>query len=261
VKEELLSIQYNGAPVRVAAYIKEGSRQWIICLHGLQSNKKMFKGLLKQPFLDDFSAVALDFVGFGGSGKPQEFPYTIESQAQVVVQIVQTLNIKKASIIGHSLGGMVGILLLEPLKDVISAFANLEGNLVLSDCGASKDVVQTSFEEFCAKGYAALKNQVGSESSKRSAWINDTPDYVFYATSQAIVSSSAAGKLAPLFAAANCRRLFVYGEHNKGKAQVVPNGIETYQINHSGHFMLLDNASETYKCLGNFLASKHDQIS
>jgi pimeloyl-ACP methyl ester carboxylesterase len=253
VKQSLLPVQYKGSSLTVAACIKEASHTWLICLHGLQSNKELFEGLLSQGKFRDLSVVALDFIGFGKSDKPPDFGYDIASQALIVSQIVGMLQIKNLKIIGHSLGGMVGVLLLEPLKGVISAFANLEGNLVLSDCGVSKTVVQSSFEVFASGGYAELKKQIAQQSRQRSVWLEDVPDYAFYETSRSIVQWCKSEKLPDLFAAGTCERLFVYGDQNSLKAQAVPKGIELRQISNSGHFMLLDNAYETYDCLSDFL--------
>jgi pimeloyl-ACP methyl ester carboxylesterase len=200
--------------------------------------------------------LAVDLVGFGQSSKPLDFSYTVEDQARIVQTLLEMLKIQRAILIGHSLGGMIGVLLLNPLRDIISAFVNMEGNLVLSDCGSSREVAKSDFESFRVNGYKQLKNKVKAECSGRLPWLEDIPDYVFYKMSQSIVKLCEKETLLGLFGAASCRRLFLYGDKNHGKISAVPVGVDCRQVSSSGHFMLLDNPEETYACLKDFLMVK-----
>jgi pimeloyl-ACP methyl ester carboxylesterase len=172
-----------------------------------------------------------------------------------VHEVFNLLEIRKAVIVGHSLGGMIGVLLLKPLSEILSGFVNMEGNLVLSDCGASLEVAGAEFLDFQARLYSSLKQEVLQDCPKRALWLDDIPDYVFYASSQSIVEWSKSEKLLALFGESQCCSLYVYGDRNKEKLLTVPNHISTCQINNSGHFMLLDNPNSTYACLEGFLAS------
>lgn len=254
MKEQIVRVKYHGTSLDISVSIQNRTPDWVVCLHGLQSNKKLFDSLVEQPVFNEHSTMAIDFVGFGMSEKPVDFPYTVDEQAVVVEHLLSTLKARKLTLIGHSLGGMVGILLLEPFKGNITAFVNMEGNLVLSDCGPSKDVARTDFTQFQANGYQALIQQAAQAHRQRAAWLRDTPDYVFYKMSQSIVEVSESEKLVGLFADAKCRRLFVCGDENRGKTEAVPKGVTCRQISNSGHFMLLDNPAETYACLVEFLA-------
>jgi pimeloyl-ACP methyl ester carboxylesterase len=252
VNQQLLKVNYRGVTLDVAAYVSRRSADWVFCIHGLQSNSELFRELIEQPFLSKYSTIAVDLVGFGKSSKPLDFSYNVEDQAQVIQEIFKILKIRRAVLIGHSLGGMVGVLLLESLAEILSGFVNMEGNLVLSDCGASKLVVLEDFADFKEHGYAKLKEQVAKESPLRAAWLNDIPDYVFYNTSQSIVNLSKSEKLVGLFGAATCRRLFVCGDKNVVKVKSVPPSVPSRLISNAGHFMLLDNPTESNTCLEEF---------
>jgi pimeloyl-ACP methyl ester carboxylesterase len=56
--------------------------------------------------------VAMDLLGHGGSEKP-ESGYTPENQARVVAEALERLGVRNATVVGHSLGGSVGVALTE----------------------------------------------------------------------------------------------------------------------------------------------------
>jgi pimeloyl-ACP methyl ester carboxylesterase len=60
----------------------------------------------------DHRVVAVDLLGHGGSEKPGS-GYTPENQAEVVAQALERLEVSRATVVGHSLGGSVGVALAE----------------------------------------------------------------------------------------------------------------------------------------------------
>ncbi|HYH54400.1 MAG TPA: alpha/beta fold hydrolase [Solirubrobacterales bacterium] len=62
--------------------------------------------------------VAMDLLGHGGSEKPGS-GYTPQNQAEVVAQTLQRLRVAKATVVGHSLGGSVGVALTERSPDLV----------------------------------------------------------------------------------------------------------------------------------------------
>ena len=234
---------------------KGNFKKWVVFLHGIQSNKELFKDLIKQPFLKDYSLLTLDFVGFGKSSKPENFSYDIQEQANICKEIINNLGIKELNLIGHSLGGMVGILLLEPLKDIVKSFINMEGNLVYADCGLSKVVADLNFEDF-KNQYSKIKSDIklsGEPSSQlRGNCLSQISDFVFYKTSTSIVKWSKSKKLLKLFKDSQVKKLFIYGSQNSQKAKILPKDFNTVMIPNSGHFMLRDNPKECYKTFEKF---------
>ncbi len=250
MKEKIFNIKYGEETIRVSSLIREVGKEWIICFHGLQSNKQIFRPIFDIPQLKLFSVIVIDFVGFGDSDKPKNFSYTAEDQAVISKQIIDQLNAEKLHIIGHSLGGMVGTLLLEQLGERVVSFINLEGNLIAKDCGASADVAMQSFEDFQQSGFAELKstlkqsNEVGA--LQRLAWVEQIPGYAFYKTSVSIVQISKSEKLLNLFLTAPQKKLYIYGDKNAFKIEVLEHKVPVEKISNAGHFMLLENSQETW---------------
>ncbi|HEX2095895.1 MAG TPA: alpha/beta hydrolase [Solirubrobacterales bacterium] len=61
---------------------------------------------------DDHRVVALDLLGHGGSEKPKS-GYSIESQAALVAEALGRLDVRDATVVGHSLGGPIAVALAE----------------------------------------------------------------------------------------------------------------------------------------------------
>lgn len=238
IQKKNFKIKIKKQTLQVSAAIRKSGPEWILCLHGIQSGKSLFEGLFKLPALKPYSMLALDFVGFGNSGHPKDFSYDLKDQAEVCKKIIETLKIRKLHIIGHSLGGMVGTLLLRLFKKILISFINMEGNLVAQDCGASAAVASMPFETF---------------QQMTKAWKKQASDDVFYKTALSIVRWSKSEKLFKLFLESPVKKLFMFGSKNAWKTSILPGNIPLAKISRSGHFMLRDNPKETYKKISHFL--------
>jgi pimeloyl-ACP methyl ester carboxylesterase len=179
LEKKTIVVELNDHTLNVSVLIAKRQAQWIVALHGIQSNKALYEPLFNQSFASDFSLLAIDFIGFGDSDKPEDFSYSIEDQTKIVREVIDQLEIEQIHLIGHSLGGMVGTLLLPEMGEKIFSFSNLEGNLVGADCGASKDTVQFSIEEFEPTEYARLQKRVADSHEPsaefRSKWLQSNP--------------------------------------------------------------------------------------
>jgi pimeloyl-ACP methyl ester carboxylesterase len=83
-----INVSYQDREIGVSVAIAERTKEWIVALHGIQSSKALYEGLFNQEFVRDYSFVAIDFVGFGDSDKPDDFSYELQDQAEVVYQVL-----------------------------------------------------------------------------------------------------------------------------------------------------------------------------
>ncbi len=84
-----------------------GRGQPVILLHGWLGSWGLWQETMA--FLEDrYRAYALDFWGFGESGKKRE-SYAISDFVSLVDQFMEQLGIERAPIIGHSMGGTVSL--------------------------------------------------------------------------------------------------------------------------------------------------------
>jgi pimeloyl-ACP methyl ester carboxylesterase len=62
--------------------------------------------------------IAFDLLGHGGSGKPDS-GYSMENQAGLVAEALERLGVREATVVGHSLGGIVATALSEAAPELV----------------------------------------------------------------------------------------------------------------------------------------------
>jgi pimeloyl-ACP methyl ester carboxylesterase len=78
------------------------------------------------PLLDrEHRVVAVDLLGHGGSEKPGS-GYTPERQAEAVAQALERLEVRDATVVGHSLGGTVSVALAEQNPELVDRVAIID---------------------------------------------------------------------------------------------------------------------------------------
>jgi pimeloyl-ACP methyl ester carboxylesterase len=77
----------------------------MVLIHGSAGAINWWDDLI--PLLkEDHRVIAIDMLGYGGSDKPDS-DYSIETQANLVAQVMAKLKVPPAVVVGHSLGGKV----------------------------------------------------------------------------------------------------------------------------------------------------------
>ena len=83
--------------------------QTVLFLHGLGSYLKFWRSQLDETAAQGYRVIAIDQLGFGKSEKPAGFPYSTESFAENVDELLGLLGIEKAIVVGHSMGGQTAL--------------------------------------------------------------------------------------------------------------------------------------------------------
>ena len=79
----------------------------ILLLHGKNFNGAYFGQTAKDLSGKGYRVIIPDQVGFGKSSKPRHLQYTFQLLAQNTRAILDSLQVKKVSVLGHSMGGML----------------------------------------------------------------------------------------------------------------------------------------------------------
>ncbi len=88
-------------------YVRVGSGPTVVLIHGIASSIYSWKDVLPA-LARDHEVVALDLPGFGGSDQPAELNAAI--YPRIVLGLMDRLGVERASLVGHSLGGAVAVL-------------------------------------------------------------------------------------------------------------------------------------------------------
>ena len=99
---ELLSATIFGTTIR---YYDVGSGPALVLIHGIGGDADDWSFCL-DALAASHRVIALDLLGFGRSDKPL-IDYTIAGFVEVLDRFLRTLNIGRAILVGHSLGGWI----------------------------------------------------------------------------------------------------------------------------------------------------------
>jgi pimeloyl-ACP methyl ester carboxylesterase len=110
-----------------------GNGDPVVLVHGMGSDHTVWDGLVPL-FKESYRTIAVDLRGHGSSSKPAG-PYSAELFANDIFRILESLHIKKAHFMGHSMGGAITQSLAIQYPDkvrsqtLISSFAYLDSHL------------------------------------------------------------------------------------------------------------------------------------
>ncbi len=95
------------AYVDVAAAKPNG--RTIVLLHGKNFSASYWAPTIRALNADGYRVIAPDQIGFGKSTKPDHYQYTFQQLAANTNALLKSLGIARASFVGHSMGGMLGV--------------------------------------------------------------------------------------------------------------------------------------------------------
>lgn len=164
--------KFNGIEINFRVHYTSKERDNVVLLlHGWGGSLNSFRALEKFLISSDYSTINLDFPGFGASELPKD-DFDIFSYAEIIFQLIKNENLKNVSVVAHSFGGRVAILLssLHPelVKKLIlvdSAGINYKKNFI-TKCKikwfkflkflSSKKLIKLNVNNYGSKDYKAL---------------------------------------------------------------------------------------------------------
>jgi pimeloyl-ACP methyl ester carboxylesterase len=156
------------------------------------------------------------------------------------------------------MGGAVGLLLSDMIRERLETFVNVEGNLISQSGDISRRNASVTFEEFQKKQLpgmifvTAISDEPGMKLWSR--FIRKSDKKGLYLSSQSLAGWSESGILLEKFMDLACKKIYMYGEANSFMRVLrMLDGIPTIGISKSGHFPMNDNPAEFYNALADFL--------
>lgn len=151
-----MNIKINGINVN---YIDEGDGDVVLMLHGWGSNASLYSSQIKL-LKDKYRVIALNLPGHSGSDEPLE-PFSVEDFARFTLDFLKTLDVKKVTLVGHSVGGRIII--------KIMSFKDLDidvSKIVLIDSAGVKPIRKNKMT-FKSFSYKVLKAIFGNKIVKK----------------------------------------------------------------------------------------------
>ncbi|MGD6831661.1 alpha/beta fold hydrolase [Sutcliffiella halmapala] len=101
-------------------YEDKGVGKPVVLLHGFCGTHVYWKYIMEE-LSSYYRVIAIDLRGHGKSAVSEE-PFSIDDMAQDIDHLLKQLEIEKATILGHSLGGYVTLALAENSPRMVEAF-------------------------------------------------------------------------------------------------------------------------------------------
>lgn len=108
-----------------------GNGPTLLLLHSLSANAHVFDGLLRAGLTKDFNVVIPDLPGRGDSSKTH-FDYSQEGQSLALIRLLDHLDVDKATLVGHSFGGFLGMFLAAHYPERIEGLVLLDSAPMLN---------------------------------------------------------------------------------------------------------------------------------
>jgi pimeloyl-ACP methyl ester carboxylesterase len=126
----------------------------LVWIHGWQcSSTGELLPAAVQPPLRHRRSLLVDLLGHGYSDKPTDFSYTLVDHARTVVDLITALGFDECGLVGHSMGGEIGIRVAAALPGVVTLLVMAEGTL---DPHGEQVFDGQTEDEFADTGFAAL---------------------------------------------------------------------------------------------------------
>jgi pimeloyl-ACP methyl ester carboxylesterase len=142
---------FDSGGVKIA-YLDEGKGEVVVLLHGFGGSaeetwtKSAFAKEQFLPALKGYRVLALDHRGHGSSDKPHDAKKYGAEMAEDVVRLLDHLKVRKAHVVGYSMGAMVAGKLLVAHPDRLLGLTFGGGGPLLSPPKAFTDVIDATAE-------------------------------------------------------------------------------------------------------------------
>ena len=105
------------------SYSETGKGPAVVLLHGFLENQSMWSALVLE-LSKKYRVITIDLLGHGGT-ESLGYVHSMEDQADMIQYILHELKIRKAVLIGHSMGGYVALAFAELYPDYMKGLVLL----------------------------------------------------------------------------------------------------------------------------------------
>ena len=234
----------------------DSSQPVLVLIHGLGCSLKYWGPVFEAPELSHYRIVALDLPGFGLSEKPDTFDYDLKSQADITCALLRVLQVSRYTLIGHSMGGAIAILLARQCSECIERLIVIEPNLKASDAHLSREIIRHSetafvqqYEDFKRIAIETVQNWfVNSHRTDLEEYIREllkTTPISMYRSARSLMTVTADESFTQTFQDLPFPKDFLMGEETL-KIRNIPESFANSDVNTVivpgvGHMMMVDN--------------------
>jgi pimeloyl-ACP methyl ester carboxylesterase len=214
-------------------------------IHGLGSaSSSWFPAAAHHPRLQQHRALLVDLLGFGYSDRPVEHDYTLESHAADLSELLDHLSCGASVVLGHSMGGSIGLLLARRRPELVSQLILAEGKL---DPGAgliSSRIVSVSERAFVTQKQPMLVKQLQEAGYHDFAGTVRAADPTALHRSAVSLIAVRTPSLREQLYRLRMPRTFLFAERtlpHPDTRRLPTHGVRVHVLPNAGHDMMLDH--------------------
>lgn len=243
------------------SYIECGNGEPCLCLHGSRDRKDYFDGIMKI-MSDKYHLIAIDFRGHGDTEKTDK-GYNFPQFVNDIVIFLQKKKIKQINLIGHSLGGVISLLLAYKYPYIVKKIV-LIGSVIsfsaqfrrpkVNERISQKDIEETNknaFPYFFMREYKDIAQQVLDNWSQIPPHVHESLIRMGHFDLDSVVSSI------------RHKILLIYGDEDKISSKEARfemlsklKNSTIKSINNAGHFVFMEKPIEVSKLILNFFSNE-----
>jgi pimeloyl-ACP methyl ester carboxylesterase len=257
----MIEIKHKNTRFEIDYFKREGAGDTILYLHGLGTSKEDFKSALEYESFNCFNIISFDFPGCGQSNYNHEIALDIDDLLIIIKKVAIKLGLESFHLIGHSLGGLTGLLYARRYPEMVKSFINVEGNLDMIDCRVfSKYVNDYSSDRSEENFFKDFKNRIIPNTNiEFEFFLKNLENKVLYYSlidyCQSIVKYCERSPLLGYFKQLSCPKAFIYGEENKDLHYINnldSQGVIVSEISNSNHFPFYSNPDSFFYSINDF---------
>jgi pimeloyl-ACP methyl ester carboxylesterase len=235
-----------------------GEAEVYVYLPGISTPSISLLHLATHPKIRGHRSLLIDYLGSGFSDKPQDFDHSLEHHAETIATVLKHEGIVGATVIGHSMGGTVGLCLALQKPELVKRLIMAESNIEAGGGLGTRYIAKFSEKVFAEEEFPKMLRQMHTKS------LQQDPDAAFsvamWSTADPVGLHRGALALVNLdetikekWFKMDIPRSFIIGEKSLPNVlgerlpdapypeELTIHGIRVPIIPNSGHLMMIDN--------------------
>lgn len=211
--------------------------------------------------LKEYSLFIPDFPGFGVSPSPSR-PHLIDDSAQLLESLITIYSSNNpVMLVAHSLGGLIATKVALSLGKKVLGYVSVEGNITQPDTFYSGKAAMAVDPLLWKEAFAREIYQLGlhDEAIRRYYLsLKMASPVALDAWAKSGVEETGKDSGGVNFLKVSCPTLYIYGKKSipqESKLFLEKNKIEAIELEHSGHWPMIDETERFYKIVADFFGS------
>lgn len=245
---ERLPLTIEGVGLEVAVIRRDGPKAAILFLHGFGSTKEDYADITLKPDFNGHPFIAYDAPGCGDTSCDDLTKVDIPFLVKTAKAVLAHYGVDRFHLVGHSMGGLTGLMLADQAPNRVMSFVDIEGNIAPEDCFLSRQIhdhARANDDEFFKHFVERTRLAPDPASALYAASLSHKVRLgAVRGIFESMVELSDNGRLMDRFLALPFPRQYMHGvtnSHLSYLGNISVNGVDVACIPDCGHFPMYSN--------------------